>query len=667
MVGVQKNQRDAKTIQEKDYFPKFLMLPLPFTKIRSNETTPKRVEDKKPNSPQSSKIESFRFTETWSQLLEPENLQEFTNMDVGIYMNGNIMYLFFENFLMDAILGENFQGPAAVYNHGRILSVNNECLNRGIKKGMYVETSLDICKDMKLVKYDWDKVNERGLRIIRLLKKYTDRILSPQYNEFYLQISYTECRNLLETVCSNTDENICNLAIQISREVPGDPVIGIGKNMLVSKLASKRCRNLKINSQESEYDYDLSPVLCITSIYGGCYMVSDKICIVTDGFRFLNNVYLSEIPGVGYLSQVLKSKGLVTCNDVRKIGTPLCLQSVLGGRIGKLVYNFCFGYDYRCANLPKKQQDFFLNKSFMSCVTIGSQNSSISICDNCTQNSTKQNEPEKEQEESKSSSKGPSQETVGDSEGGNLERGSEERVLRKLLSKVLKDLCSVYSLFDKCIINYSIKYKCSVKLHIHSDTQYTKTITSILDKQSLRHTINSLYDKIKSEFGIEFSQIKKMELEILDVVRVEQDNTIIDKFLKERNPTSQESQSPFRFSFPSSSSATVTPNDSIYSPSEMCTPTRRLNGWKLDSISLDSKTPQSQTKSISSISASRTLNTPNILGYLEFKGQVSQKSNPDSSVDSKTRTPSRSRRSLKLSRGQKYITEYLSPSKFEFS
>ncbi|EAN33209.1 impB/mucB/samB family protein [Theileria parva strain Muguga] len=592
-------------------------------------------------------------------------------MDVGIYMNGNIMYLFFENFLLDAILGENFEGPAAIYNHGRILSVNNECFNQGVKRGMYVENALDICKDMKPVKYDWDKVNERGLRIIRILKKYTDRILSPQYNEFYLQISYPECRNLLENPSTNTDENICNLAIQISKEVPGEPVIGIGKNMLVSKLASKKCRNLKINSQESDYDYELSPIVCITSIYGGCYMVSDKICIVTDGFKFLNNVYLSEIPGVGYLGPVLKSKGLVTCNDVRKIGTPLCLQSVLGGRIGKLVYNFCFGYDYRCANLPKKQQDFFLNKSFTSEVTIGSHESNSSTSDNCTQNSSKQGdlgkESEKEHDESKVSSIETSQESGCNNEGNNLNRESEERVLRRLLSEVLKDLCSVYSLFDKCIINYSIKYKCNITLHVHSDSQYTKSITSILDKQSLRHTINSLYNKIKSEFGIEFPKIKKIQLEVLDVVRVDEDITFIDKFLKERPSTGQESQSPFRMSFLSPSSATATSNDSVYSPSEMCTPTRRLNGWKLDSISIDSGTPQSPAKSASSSVASRTLITPNILRYVDFKGQISQKSNPDSSVDSKTRTPTRSRRSLKLSRGQKYITEYLSPSKFEFS
>ncbi|KAI7904179.1 uncharacterized protein BX663DRAFT_504194 [Cokeromyces recurvatus] len=194
-----------------------------------------------------------------------------------------------------------------------IASCNYVARSFGIRNGMTIGAAKKLCPDLKVIPYEFEKYKTISKTFYNIIFQYADEMQAVSVDEVLLEVG--------SHIISPGQKEA--LAIKIRKEINEaigcEVSIGVGPNILLARLATKRAKP------------------------AGYF-----ICKTTqDMEELLSNQYVTDLPGVGYsIREKLKDMNVTFINDVKKI--PLHeLQSKLGNKIGQTLYHFSRGIDDR--------------------------------------------------------------------------------------------------------------------------------------------------------------------------------------------------------------------------------------------------------------------------------------------------------------------------------
>lgn len=195
----------------------------------------------------------------------------------------------------------------------------------GVKKGMFLHRARELCPDLIVLPYYYDDYEDASSKVGEILDSYID-----EYHGAIEQVSCDE--SYLEFYFDDADQvgrkqNKSELARLIGDKIRKDIFvatecsvsIGVGSNKLLAKLATNTAKNRGGNS----------------------------LAIVDDWRKFLKDVRLKEIPGIGYkMDRKLQAHNLTYVQDVWDLSEGE-LGSILGAGTGTKVFEYCHGKDDR--------------------------------------------------------------------------------------------------------------------------------------------------------------------------------------------------------------------------------------------------------------------------------------------------------------------------------
>ncbi|MEM3369318.1 MAG: DNA polymerase IV [Candidatus Micrarchaeia archaeon] len=197
--------------------------------------------------------------------------------------------------------------PKGGKGRGVVSTASYEARKFGIRSGMPISVAYRKCPDCIFLPVDFDYYLQVSEKIMKMLRKYSDKIEIASIDEAYLDLSSL-----------NNYENAKEKAEDIKNEVRKMGLscsIGIGPNKLIAKIASD-------------------------------YKKPDGLTMVTpeEVHEFLNPLNVRVIPGIGpKTSEFLKDKKIETISDLIKV-SKTTLQEWLG-KFGEDVYGYARGMD----------------------------------------------------------------------------------------------------------------------------------------------------------------------------------------------------------------------------------------------------------------------------------------------------------------------------------
>ena len=205
----------------------------------------------------------------------------------------------------------------------------------GVKKGMFLHRARQLCPDLVVLPYYYEDYEDASSKVGDVLHSYIDEYqgaieqvsCDESYLEFYLDDADQGEGNRNSANDSLNKLPASELAHLIGSKILEDiyvatecsASIGIGPNKLLAKLATNTAKNR-----------------------GG-----DSVAVVDDWRKFLKDVKLKEIPGIGYkMDRKLQSHNLTYVQDIWDV-TEGELGNILGAGTGTKVFEYCHGKDDR--------------------------------------------------------------------------------------------------------------------------------------------------------------------------------------------------------------------------------------------------------------------------------------------------------------------------------
>lgn len=193
----------------------------------------------------------------------------------------------------------------------------------GIHNGMPLGRARQLCPQLTVLPYDFDRYNQVARKLYQVLASYADILMAVSCDEAYLQVN-VEPDMLIPL--------ISELRSKVQEECNGCTAsVGVSSTALLARLATKRA---KPNGQ-----FYIDPSDCIEHI---------------------KEMSIDDIPGVGWsISERIATKFKAeTCGQLQLV--PLSdLQNEFGPSIGKMLWERCRGIDSRAftemaAEKPRK-------------------------------------------------------------------------------------------------------------------------------------------------------------------------------------------------------------------------------------------------------------------------------------------------------------------------
>lgn len=216
-----------------------------------------------------------------------------------------------------------------------ISSCNYEARAFGIRNDMYIRQALKLCPDLKMIPYDFEGYNRSSKCFYEILAKWADELQAVSCDEAFIDVSACEL-----------DPEIAAEEIrkEIREKCEIDASIGIGPNLLIARLATKKAKPNGIFRVKSE-EID----------------------------QFMSCQLLESLPGFGEALLEKLPASIVTCADALEI--PLSeLQNRLGHRQGLNLFRKIRGEDDRAVSMQTER------KSVGSEVSWGVRFASIGQC-----------------------------------------------------------------------------------------------------------------------------------------------------------------------------------------------------------------------------------------------------------------------------------------------
>ncbi len=203
------------------------------------------------------------------------------------------------------------------FSYSEIASCNYEARKYGIKNGMLVGTAKRLCPNIKLIEYDFEAYSTCSKDIYELVSTYTHEIKAVSCDEMFIDFTnlVVESEGML-----NPNDIASFIRQEIKLKIRCPSSIGIGTNMLVARLATRKA---KPNGQ--------------IWIRAG-----------QDTLNFLSKMEINTLPGIGssIMSKISTKWNIKTCEELRNINRADLLRT-FGDKLGLKLYEFARGKDTR--------------------------------------------------------------------------------------------------------------------------------------------------------------------------------------------------------------------------------------------------------------------------------------------------------------------------------
>ena len=186
-----------------------------------------------------------------------------------------------------------------------ISSCNYPARECGITSGMFMSKALDLCPSLIALKYDFEAYEKVSEQIYRIFYSSAPVVQPVSIDEAYLELmpdkdglafaKYVCDRIFVETGCTAS--------------------AGVGENMLLARLATKKAKPNGIH------------------------------CMSSDHISYIRELPVRELPGIGWAMQrQLHERKIYTCGDLMNIPVTV-LKGIYGEGKGEFLFKLCRGID----------------------------------------------------------------------------------------------------------------------------------------------------------------------------------------------------------------------------------------------------------------------------------------------------------------------------------
>ncbi|GAB4820844.1 hypothetical protein N2152v2_007890 [Parachlorella kessleri] len=206
---------------------------------------------------------------------------------------------------------------ASAKGTGEVSSANYEARKYGVSASMFIARAKELCPQLIVVPYEFDKYEEACEQVYRVLLKYSSCVQPISCDEAFVDV----------TGLGDPQEIAAKMRGDIEAATGCTASAGIGPNLLLARLATKRAKP------------------------NGQFFVGPK-----EARSFLAAQAVSALPGVGYqTAHKLKDAGLELVSDIQGQSKDT-LQQLLGNKSGALLWEFAQGRDSREVEPPKARK-----------------------------------------------------------------------------------------------------------------------------------------------------------------------------------------------------------------------------------------------------------------------------------------------------------------------
>lgn len=201
--------------------------------------------------------------------------------------------------------GDNFN------SFSEIASCSYEAREKGLKNGMFVGAALKLCPELKTIPYDFEEYKKTAFALYDKISQYTLDIEAVSCDELYADL-----RSLVNECRIDVIELITMLRKEIFEETGCTCSVGLGKNRLQARMATKQA---KPNGQFSLLNADVE--------------------------AYMKDIPIKDLPGVGpNTSHHLNQLKLETCGQLQNLPAQI-LQQTFGKKFGDTLQMMSRGVD----------------------------------------------------------------------------------------------------------------------------------------------------------------------------------------------------------------------------------------------------------------------------------------------------------------------------------
>lgn len=202
----------------------------------------------------------------------------------------------------------------SAHGSGEVSSANYEARKYGVSASMFIAKAKELCPDLIVVPYEFEKYEMVSEQVYRILLRYTSCVQPISCDEAFLDVT-----GLGDPLTLASD-----MRADIAAATGCTASTGIGPNMLLARIATKRAKP------------------------NGQFMITAQ-----EAQPYLLELPVGELPGVGWSTErKLAELGVHSVRDVHAT-TKQALQGALGAKAGALLWDFAHGRDSRKVEPPK--------------------------------------------------------------------------------------------------------------------------------------------------------------------------------------------------------------------------------------------------------------------------------------------------------------------------
>ena len=210
-----------------------------------------------------------------------------------------------------------------------VASCSYEARAAGLRNGMCVGEALQLCPELQLVPYEFDKYHEVSKALYTLLMSYSAVIEPVSCDEAYIELTdYVESVDQAERIIQELrDEIQCSTGCTVSA--------GMAENMLLARMATRKAK------PDRQY-----------------YLPREEVA------SFLVCQKVHDLPGVGRSTSIkLREMGVEMCGELQGL-TLSKLQLEFGAKTGRTLYQFGRGEDSRQLKLSSERKSLSVDLNF---------------------------------------------------------------------------------------------------------------------------------------------------------------------------------------------------------------------------------------------------------------------------------------------------------------
>ncbi|XP_061163999.1 DNA repair protein REV1-like [Saccostrea echinata] len=194
-----------------------------------------------------------------------------------------------------------------------LASCSYEARQAGVRNGMFMGPAKKLCPDLHTIPYDFEGYQEVSKILYDTVLSYTHDIEAVSCDEMLV-----DCTDLLATTGAKPEQFASLLRNQIHQKTGCTASAGMGGNILLAKMATKKAKP------------------------NGQFYLKEA-----DVMDFMKDQSVQNIPGVGWsMNRKLKSMGIITCGQLQEVPQST-LQREFGPKTGLSLYRGCRGQDER--------------------------------------------------------------------------------------------------------------------------------------------------------------------------------------------------------------------------------------------------------------------------------------------------------------------------------